>query len=177
MNFFGKLIPFGALVRYLPNAERELEKREKLDASLRTGIFVGYRMHSGGRWTGQYTVLDAEAFSGIAQGSNRCAYEHAVTEIYVPGSSGDDQEKLSFPVADGDISEAKVAASHSEDQIANGVQNDPKDLSITIEEAFISSDRPTTFLGEDDVYPASNDGLESRDAEHGTATVSVNCDY
>ena len=68
-KFPGRLIPFGALVRYLPNSERELEKREKLDPALRDGIFVGYRMHTGGRWTEQYLVLDAEAYTEITQDS------------------------------------------------------------------------------------------------------------
>ena len=66
-KFPGKLIQFGAKIRYLPSAERELEKREKLDASLRDGIFVGYRMHSGGRWTGQRTVLDIETHPEISE--------------------------------------------------------------------------------------------------------------
>jgi hypothetical protein len=60
-EFQGKLIPYGAKIRYLPAAERELMKREKLDASLRDDIFVGYGMHSGRRWTGQYLILDTEA--------------------------------------------------------------------------------------------------------------------
>ena len=90
-KFLAKLIPFGAKIYYLPSAERELEKREKLDASLRTGIFVGYRMHSGGRWSGQYNIWDMEAHAEIQHGSNRCAYEHAVNEIYQPGSAADDQ--------------------------------------------------------------------------------------
>ena len=79
--FQGKLIPYGARIRYLPAAERELQKREKLDASLRDAIFVGYRMHSGGRWTGQYLILDVEAYTEIPDGSHRCAYERATSGI------------------------------------------------------------------------------------------------
>ena len=47
-EFKGKRLQFGCKLRYLPHAEREVEQREKLDPSLRDGIFVGYRSHSGG---------------------------------------------------------------------------------------------------------------------------------
>ena len=90
-----KLISFGAKTRYLHAAERDLGKRETFGAFLRSGVFAGYRMHAGGRWTGQYTILDFEAYTEIAEGSSGCAYEHAVSEIYSPGSSGDDLKKTS----------------------------------------------------------------------------------
>ena len=97
-KFGGIPLQYGCKVRYLPHAEREVEQREKLDPSLRDGIFVGYRSHSGGRWTQQYEVIDAEAYSKITKGSGRKDHVHAVSEIYVPGSAGDDQEKhRTFP--------------------------------------------------------------------------------
>ena len=106
-KFQGKALPYGCKIRYLPSAEREVEKREKLDPSLRDGIFVGYRCHTGGKWTEQYQIIDAEAYSLIPVGSGRTAYVHSVSEIYVPGSAGDDQEKHpTLPVADGLPSEA-----------------------------------------------------------------------
>ena len=175
-KFSGKFIPFGAKIRYLPAAERELEKREKLDASLRDGIFTGYRMHSGGRWTGQYTILDTEAYSEIAKGSNRCAYEHAISEIYIPGSSGDDQEKFpTFPAANGDVQESVCFADTEDDK--SGSLDIPEDLTTVIEEAQISTTRPTTFLGSDDVYPGGDaDGLESGNTETRAVTDSADRD-
>ena len=80
-KFEGKTLQYGCKLRYLPHAEREVEQREKLDPSLRDGIFVGYRSHSGGRWTQQYEVIDAEAYSKVVKGSGRKAYVHAVSEI------------------------------------------------------------------------------------------------
>ena len=101
-KFKGKPLPFGCKIRYLPSAEREVEKREKIDPALRDGVFVGYRFHTGGKWTGQYCVLDFEAYSQIPHNTGRCAYVHAVSEIYVPGSAGDDQDiHPTFPVAEG----------------------------------------------------------------------------
>ena len=66
-KFEGRPLPFGAKIRYLPSAEKEVEKREKLESSLRDAIFIGYRMHTGGRWTGQYQLIDAEAFTEVAK--------------------------------------------------------------------------------------------------------------
>ena len=59
---------YGCKIRYLPHAEREVEQREKIDPSLRDGIFVGYRSHSGGKCAGQYEVIDCDAYSEIVAG-------------------------------------------------------------------------------------------------------------
>ena len=100
---------YGCKVRYLPHAEREVELREKLQPSLRDGIFVGYRSHSGGRWAEQYEIINWEAYSKIQVGTGRRAHVHAVSEIYVPGSAGDDSEQHpTFPVADGRLREAET---------------------------------------------------------------------
>ena len=53
-KFPGRALQFGCKVRYLPSAEREVEKREKIDPSLRDGLFVGYRQHTGGKWAEQW---------------------------------------------------------------------------------------------------------------------------
>ena len=62
-KFRGKPLQFECKLRYLPHAEREVEMREKIDPSLRDGIFVGYRSHSGGKWAGQYEVIDSDAYA------------------------------------------------------------------------------------------------------------------
>ena len=133
-------MPFGCKIRYLPHAEREVEQREKLDPSLRDGIFVGYRSHSGGKWTGQYEVLDCDAYAKVAGGSGRKAYVHAVSEVYIPGSAGDDQEKHpTFPVADGRLSEAAPTADDEEssEELVNNVES----LQTEMEETLLSSTR------------------------------------
>ena len=71
-------------------ATSRVQKCDKLDPSLRDGIFVGYRSHSGVKWTGQYEVIDFEAYAKVKAGSGRRAYVHAVSEVYIPGSAGDD---------------------------------------------------------------------------------------
>ena len=106
-KFGWESLHFGSGIRYLPHAERDVELREKIDPSLRDGIFVGYRSHSGGKWAGQYEVIDCDAYAKIAAGSRRKAYVHAVSEVYIPGSAGDDQEQHpTFQVAEGRLTEA-----------------------------------------------------------------------
>ena len=100
----------------------------------------------------------------------------SISEIYLPGSSGDDQEKFpTFPVADGDVKEAAAVATTDDGQ--SGSLDIPEDLTTLIEEAQISTTRPTTFLGSDDVYPGGDaDGLESGNTETRAATVSADRD-
>ena len=59
------------------------------------------------KWTKQYNVIDCEAYSKIQSGTGRTAYVHAVSEIYVPGSAGDDKDQHpTFPVAGGLLQDA-----------------------------------------------------------------------
>ncbi len=93
-----------------------------MDLALRDCIFVGYRLHTGGVWTGQYEVIDFEAYSALTTGNGRTAYVHAVSEIYVPGSAGDDQEKHpAFPVAEGFFAETSAATGMYADEEPSGV--------------------------------------------------------
>ena len=157
-KFGGKPLQYGCKIRYLPHAEREVEQREKLDPSLRDGIFVGYRSHSGGRWTQQYEVIDAEAYSTIIKGSGRKAHVHAVSEIYIPGSSGDDLEKHpTFPVADGRYSEAN--ASNNDEESSEELVTTVESLQTEIEETLLSSERAEHH---EDLDPQNAGGVGSR---------------
>ena len=167
-KFSGKLIPFGALIRYLPSAEKELGKRDKFDASLRNGIFVGYRMHTGGRWTSQYVIIDTEAFAEINADTNRCAYAHAVSEIYIPGSCGDDRETFpTFPVANGVFKEARASTT---DGSSESTVVYVETLQSHVDEFKISSERPEEFLLTDDMtHPGGANGESSGNTESSVA--------
>ncbi len=106
-KFRSEPLQFVCKLLYLPRAEREVEMREKIDPSLRDGIFVGYRPRSGCKWAGQYEVIGCDTYAKITKGSCRKAYVHAVSEVYIPGSAGDDQEQHpTFQVAGGHLTEA-----------------------------------------------------------------------
>jgi hypothetical protein len=58
--FQGMLIPFGAVITYRPPPGKEGLDLLKFEPRIRKGIFMGYHFHSGGRWSGDYIVLDCE---------------------------------------------------------------------------------------------------------------------
>ena len=155
-KFAGKSLPYGCKIRYLPSAEKEVEKREKLDPSMRDGLFVGYRFHTGGKWTGQYKVIDYEAYAKIQAGTGYTAFVHAVSEIYVPGSAGDDQEKHpTFPVAEGLLAEASAATGPNADEEPSENFDTMEDLSTDLSETLLTSQRPSNH---EDFDPANNAG-------------------
>ena len=101
---------------------------------------MGYRSHSGGKWAGQYEVIDCDAYAKITKGSGRKAYVHAVSEVYIPGSAGDDQEKqLTFPVADSRVCEA--SASDEDEESIEELEHTVHSFQTDIEEILLSSDR------------------------------------
>jgi hypothetical protein len=54
----GKLVPFGARVEYCPSLPPQRKEGERFDATARPGVLVGYHINPGGRWSGDYYVLD-----------------------------------------------------------------------------------------------------------------------
>jgi len=64
-NFPGHVIPFGALVDFLPSPLSK-EKSGKNEPDTRPGVFFGYHLDPGGRWSGQYYVVSLTAFIGIS---------------------------------------------------------------------------------------------------------------
>jgi len=65
VSFPGLLIPFGALVSFYPAGPRA-KQLAKFEARQVDGIFIGYHMHSGGKWSGDYFVVSREDFTTVA---------------------------------------------------------------------------------------------------------------
>ena len=94
--FPGKVLPFGCHVEYKPESERETKLLHKFGSKLRSGIFMGHHSHNGGKWSGDYYVVDAEAFTGASDAQR--AYVHRVKEILIVEG---EPVKHVFPVKDG----------------------------------------------------------------------------
>ena len=97
--FHGHKIPFGAMIRYMPEAKRKERessgsKLKKFDARTNKGIFMGYHTPPGGRWKGDYRVLDLEA-SARAESTNHVK-PFRVREFFP-------ESQLTFPVKDGAV--------------------------------------------------------------------------
>ena len=114
---------------------------------------MGYRSHTGGKWTEQCKVIHFEACPKIQAGTGSTAYVHSASGTYVQGSAGDDQEKHpTFPVAD-DRLDATVASNDEESSV--GLINSVEDLQTDLGESFLSSERSENH---EDLDPADNAG-------------------
>ena len=63
-SFPGKLIPIGAKVIFKP-AETKQEGTSKMEPSAITGIYAGYELNPGCRWSGIYMVWSLDDFVDI----------------------------------------------------------------------------------------------------------------
>ena len=103
--------------------------------------------------------MDCEAYSEIQKGTQYTAYVHAVSEIYIPGSAGDDLQKHpTFPVKEGLLTETEAPA---DDESAGEHEDNVEYLQTDIGETVLSSERDNTT----DLDPADNSG-GPRQSEH-----------
>ena len=96
--FPGLIIPFGCLIEYKPRAEKEVEQVLKFNKRTLPGVFMGYHARHGGRWFGDYSVIDAAAYGSATD--KRGVYVHRVKEIIKP-------DRISFPIKDGSIKQSE----------------------------------------------------------------------
>ena len=59
-SFKRPIIPFGALMEYLPNSRRDKARNYQFGKKTIPGIFLGYAMIAGGIWEGDILVADIE---------------------------------------------------------------------------------------------------------------------
>ena len=60
--FGADIIPFGALVEYIPPPTRKDDHTGKWGSSSVPGIFAGYELGESGRWTKNYLVWNLKDF-------------------------------------------------------------------------------------------------------------------
>ncbi len=54
-RFKGQRIPFGAYVDFMPQNDTKIES---MGGKIIPGVFIGYHIHAGGLWSGDYLVAD-----------------------------------------------------------------------------------------------------------------------
>ena len=59
-SFKGAIIPFGAMVEYLPNSERDKARIHQFGKKVLPGFFIGYALIAGGIWKGDILIADIE---------------------------------------------------------------------------------------------------------------------
>ena len=61
--FTGLPLPFGCLVDYIPSPISQ-DPTGKLESNTRPGVFLGYCLHPGHEWKGEYYVASLSSFAG-----------------------------------------------------------------------------------------------------------------
>ena len=64
-EFAAKIIPFGALVEFLPPESRQKEQPDKWSSPSTPGIFLGYELGERGKWNNIYSVLALKDFANV----------------------------------------------------------------------------------------------------------------
>ena len=62
-QFKGLVVPCGALIEYRP-AKPDRQKLAKMEPRSVPGLFLGWYIQPGGRWTGDYLVAPLDSFGG-----------------------------------------------------------------------------------------------------------------
>ena len=90
------MIPFGALVEYLPNYEREKARIHQFGQKVIPGIFLGYALIAGGIWKGDILTTDIEELERLDV-SEIYPRRLNAKEVLITHKDGE----FVFPVADG----------------------------------------------------------------------------
>lgn len=104
-EFLGMKLPFGCEVCYKPGAKKEVNELMKFGERTMQGIFMGYHLHAGGKWSGEYLVVDVNAFTTAASSAD--IYVHRVKEV-VP------KTPICFPVKEGTIKATNFGRAHED---------------------------------------------------------------
>ena len=118
-------IPFGCLVHYLPTNPKDKNTGvHKFEPSARQGVFIGYHMHAGSRWSKDYLVLDL-----IKIRTGKPIYVYRTTRVVVP-------QTRSYPLKD---LPAETQLAHTD---AGGADPEPLSEEQLPEERAVVIDQP-----------------------------------
>ena len=123
-QFKGLRLPFGCLVDFKPMKTREQESA-KFDPKAVPGIFLGYKMHPGGTWRGEYVVAELHEFDDMDDVNNgRVSVQTAVREVHFPKD-----EKVVFPLKDRYDKIKRTLPDHADRADGDSVDESPADSS------------------------------------------------
>ena len=91
-DFKGKRVPFGASIRFMPMRHGEAVRAHPVGEKTSDGIFVGYHTHPGGKWSGDYWIIDVSDM--VNADSVFFVHARRIGNIVVP-------DYATFPVRDG----------------------------------------------------------------------------
>ena len=127
-EFLGLLLPLGAKVSFRPPTP-VLKAQHKLAPRTRAGVFLGWHMLTGGRWSGDYLVGDLEDFE--AGSKNLLIYQ--IKELVQP-------EVIEFPLKD--IYKHVELISPEETEVQADIESDQTKSSDDHTRPYRGSSRP-----------------------------------
>ena len=110
-----KAIPFGSSCRYMPLDQGKVVKDHPVGDKTFPSIFLGYHSSPGGKWTGDYWVIDAETLAHAD--SIHHVKPLRVKDIVVP-------DYPTFPVRDGSLKQPEMSRQQVEVQDAIDVSHE-----------------------------------------------------
>ena len=100
MKFDGPLIPFGALVNFLPSNPDDKEAVHPMGSKTIPGVFAGYHQAVGGLWSGDLFIVPLRTIKEYNQAKPHCRRISA-GDVYVEKKTGVDkypERGFIFPV-------------------------------------------------------------------------------
>ena len=129
-DFNGKKVRFGEKIEFLPSQKDLIQDTHPFAPKVREGLFIGYVLASGGRWAGQYMIIDKKKFE--SRPANRKVTCNVVKEIIVPNEP-------SFPVALG-LWKPKPAEESDKELEENNEEGKQETEELTQDEATIDEE-------------------------------------
>ena len=123
-HFAGLRIPFGAKVTFKPQPVKQKGiDIPKMADNTKTGVFLGYYLAPGGKWTNEYIVADLEEFVGMDLRVGRKVKTQRIQKIV-----NWDDKNVVFP-----LKAAYERANHTLEGLSQPyTDNDPKALGIDV---------------------------------------------
>ena len=78
--FRGQSIPFGALVDFMPQPDTRVQS---IGPKTILGIFLGYHLHPGGVWGGDYLVADLAPFRDSCEVARSKVKVHRIKAVVI----------------------------------------------------------------------------------------------
>ena len=97
-SFDAKIIPFGALVKYIVPDTREHEKLGKWGGKGTPGVFAGYELGERGVWTGKYLIWNLSDFQGVNLAKDVYARTLKIQKPNRMGTVTVDVENYTYPL-------------------------------------------------------------------------------
>ena len=104
IDFKGKLVPFGAEIRYMHFEGGRAVRNHPIGDKTHPALFMGYVQYPGGKWTGDYWVLDFDKIASASSINN--LHCKRVKDIVVP-------EYFVFPLSTGKLKQPELADGQS----------------------------------------------------------------